>query len=108
MGPKVIALTLDKDGAILSAGGKVVIAEGIEVDSVDSTGAGDAFAAALVVCIQRGMAMEEAARFCNSVGTLVTTKRGAIGTALPSMEEAFMLASDTRFVSRSMSLDELQ
>lgn len=108
MGPKVIALTRDKDGAILSAGGEVVIAEGIEIGSVDPTGAGDAFAAALIVSIQRGMDLEEAARFCNSAGTLVTTKRGAIGLSLPDAVQTGELAADSRFVSRRVRLEQVE
>lgn len=108
MGPKVIALTRDKDGAILSAGGEVVVAQGVEVGSIDPTGAGDAFAAALVIGIQQGMDLEEVARFCNSAGTLVTTKRGAIGPALPDAAQTAALAADIRFVSRRLRLDQIE
>ena len=87
MGPKLVAISQDKDGALLSAGGQVVASPGIDVPVVDPTGAGDCFAAALCRCVQRDMPLEEAARFCNCVGTLVCTKRGAVGMAIPSEAE---------------------
>lgn len=88
MGPTVVALTRDCDGAILSCGGEVVYADGIDVEAIDPTGAGDAFAAALVYGIEQAYPLEKLAAFCNSVGALVTTRRGTIGVALPSLEEA--------------------
>ena len=87
MGPKLVAISQDKDGALLSAGGQVVASPGIDVPVVDPTGAGDCFAAALCRCVQRDMPLEEAARFCNCVGTLVCTKRGAVGMAIPAEAE---------------------
>lgn len=87
MGPSVVALTQDKDGAAVSMGGEVALCEGIDVPVIDPTGAGDTFAAALVVALQRGMPLADIALFCNCAGTLVVTKRGAIGQAIPSLSE---------------------
>ncbi len=108
MGPKVVALTRDKDGAVISAGGKVAFADGIDVDAVDPTGAGDTFSAALIACIQQGMNVEEAARFCNSAGTLVAMRRGAIGLSLPTSQEVRDMAASPLCVSRVESLDQLK
>ena len=88
MGPRLVAVSRDKQGALLSAGGEEAAAPGIDVPVVDPTGAGDSFAAALCRCVQRTSTLEEAARFCNCVGTLVCTRRGAIGMAIPSLAEA--------------------
>ena len=88
MGPRLVAVSRDKQGALLSAGGEEAAAPGIDVPVVDPTGAGDSFAAALCRCVQRNATLEEAARFCNCVGTLVCTRRGAIGMAIPSLAEA--------------------
>jgi len=88
MGPRLVAVSRDKQGALLSAGGEEAVAPGIDVPVVDPTGAGDSFAAALCRCVQRNSTLEEAARFCNCVGTLVCTRRGAIGMAIPSLAEA--------------------
>lgn len=95
MGPKLVAISRDKDGALLSAADQVVASPGIDVPVVDPTGAGDCFAAALCCCVQRDMALEDAVRFCNCVGTLVCTKRGAVGMAIPTEAEVEeLMASD--------------
>ena len=71
MGPRVVALTRDKDGAVISMDGQVAVAEGIDMEAVDPTGAGDTLAAALCVGLQEGMPLMRLAAFCNSAGTLV-------------------------------------
>lgn len=86
-GPKLVVLTRDKDGALFSYNGQILNADGIDVPVVDPTGAGDTFAAALAYCIQENMDMESAISFCNCAGTLVCTKRGAIGMAIPTREQ---------------------
>ena len=84
MGPRVVALTRDKDGAVLSRDGQVAIAAGTGVNAIDPTGAGDSFAAALCVGLQEDMPLDKLAAFCNCTGSLVCTKKGAIGMALPT------------------------
>ena len=86
-GPRLVVLTRDKDGALFSFDGQILSAEGIDVPVVDPTGAGDTFAAALACCIEENMQMEAAIAFCNCAGTLVCTKRGAIGMAIPTREQ---------------------
>ena len=86
-GPKLIALTRDKDGAVLSDGQKALYAGGIDVPVVDPTGAGDTFAAALACCVSENADIERTTRFCNCAGTLVCMKRGAIGMAIPTRQE---------------------
>lgn len=107
MGPNVVALTRDKDGAAVSCGGMVALCDGIDVPVVDPTGAGDTFAAALVVALQRGMPLAETALFCNCAGTLVVTKRGAIGQAIPTLDEVNDLIKTNPCQVRLVPLDEL-
>lgn len=87
MGPRLVAVSRDKRGALLSGGGELAEVPGIDVAVVDPTGAGDSFAAALCRCVQRDALLEEAALFCNCVGTLVCTRRGAVGMAIPTLSE---------------------
>ncbi len=47
------------------------------VQSVDATGAGDAFDAAMLYAILREMPLEEAGRFANAVGAMATLELGA-------------------------------
>jgi ribokinase len=67
----------------------------LEVEVVDSTGAGDAFAAALAVCVARGDRLEVAARFAHAAAALKTTKLGA-QAGLPRREEVSRLLSRSR------------
>lgn len=108
MGPAVVALTRDKDGAVLSAGGQVVFCDGIDVPVADPTGAGDTFDAALLCALQRNMPLEEAALFCNCAGTLVVTRRGAIGPALPTRAEVEAFAAQKPCAVRTVPLQELE
>ena len=87
MGPKLIALTLDREGALLCAGERVIRAWPAAVRECDPTGAGDTFAAALCTGLRENMDPAELARFCNAAGALAVTKRGAIGMALPDRAE---------------------
>lgn len=108
MGPKVVALTRDKDGAAVSFGGQVALCSGIDVPVVDPTGAGDTFAAALVVALQKGMSLIETALFCNCAGTLVVTRRGSIGLAIPTLAEVAELMQTEPCTTRLVSLSELE
>lgn len=49
----------------------------LPVESVDATGAGDAFAAAMAVALADGWSWEEAGPFANAAAALATTKLGA-------------------------------
>lgn len=108
MGPKLVALTRDKDGAAVSFGGQVALCDGIDVPVIDPTGAGDTFAAALIVALQQGMPLDEMALFCNCAGTLVVTKRGAIGHAIPTRSEVESLMQTNPCQTRIVPLGELE
>lgn len=64
------ALLLDRDGRCHRVAA-------VKVDAVDSTAAGDAFAAALAVAIAEGQTIEQAVRFACAAGTIATTSFGA-------------------------------
>ena len=73
----LLAITLGSKGAKLLKGGKI-IAEAVppKVDVVDTTGAGDSFAAALTVALMEGQTPEKALQLACTVGALTTTKLG--------------------------------
>jgi ribokinase len=62
----------------------------LKVKSVDATGAGDAFAAAVAVALSEGRSYAEAGAFANAAAALTTTKFGA-QTALPKRAEVLRL-----------------
>lgn len=77
-GSGLVAITHGAAGAELYRdGARIAAAEPPPVTSVDSTGAGDAFAAALTVALVEGMPSEEALRFACAAGALATTTAGA-------------------------------
>ncbi|HET7785428.1 MAG TPA: ribokinase [Myxococcales bacterium] len=61
-----------------------------DVPRVDVTGAGDAFASALAVCLAEGRPLEEAGRFASASAALATTALGA-QASLPRREAVLAL-----------------
>lgn len=108
MGPEIIVITRDKDGAVLSHNGEVIIAEGIDEKPVDPTGAGDTLAAALCVGLEEGMSFEKLVEFCNCSGTAVIKRKGAIGLALPTRKEVEEMMASGVCKVRKLTLDELE
>ena len=86
------AYTRGEEGAILWEGESVASIPAFEVDVVDTTGAGDAFHAALVHrWLLAGEPMERAGRFAAAAGALNCTERGARGGFRSDEEtEAFL------------------
>ena len=62
----------------------------VKVQSVDATGAGDAFAAAIAVALAEGKSFPEAGELANATAALATTKFGA-QSALPRRQEVVRL-----------------
>jgi ribokinase len=75
---KLVAVTLGREGAALYEGGRQVArALPPEVEAVDGTAAGDAFAACLVVSLLEGRGHEEALVRACAAGALATLRLGA-------------------------------
>ena len=86
-GAKAIVLTLGERGALLldqDSPARYFPAHPVEV--VDTTGAGDAFVAALAVGLAEGGSLIEAVRLANATGALTVTKKGA-QPAIPNRKE---------------------
>ncbi len=75
-GCELVALTRGADGCIVTTATETVDAAGFSVDAVDPTGAGDAFAAGLLVATLEGMPLDERATFANAAGACATTALG--------------------------------
>ena len=87
MGPKIIAITRDEEGSIISCANECLDFSGYKIELIDPTGAGDTFSAALLVGILKGWDLEKVGKFANAAGALVCTKKGTIGLAIPTYEE---------------------
>lgn len=73
----ILAVTRGAAGCRIRANGETWDVPGIGVDEVDTTGAGDSFAAAFTVAHLRGMPPEQAGRFANVVAGLSTRALGS-------------------------------
>jgi len=67
----------------------------LPVNSIDTTGAGDAFAAALAVMLAEGRTLAEAGAFANAAAAMATTVLGA-QAGLPKREEVMKLLDQSR------------
>ncbi|MER6429798.1 ribokinase [Streptomyces sp900105245] len=76
-GPRSVVVTLGAEGALVCDGSGVRRVPPVTVDAVDTTGAGDAFTAALAWRLGAGDAPAEAAACAARVGAAAVTKRGA-------------------------------
>jgi len=93
MGVKTAVIKLGKDGCFIkdSGGEKHKIPTYTDVKPVDTTGAGDSFAAGFLTGITEGWNLYECGKFANAVGTHCVMAVGA-STGIKSMREikAFM------------------
>jgi ribokinase len=84
---KLVAVTAGAEGAVLYENGREVArAAPPQVDAVDGTAAGDAFAAALVLAVLEERPYEEALNRACAAGALAATKLGA-QPSLPTESE---------------------
>ncbi len=81
---KNLIITLGEKGAMV-VGNPNLIVSAYSVNSIDSTGAGDAFNGAMAVALARGDALADAVKFANAIAALTTTHSGA-QSSLPKME----------------------
>jgi fructokinase len=86
---------------------------GYDVDTVDTTGAGDAFVAGLLAGLLENEGawaseaeLRQVLRFANACGALATTKRGAI-PALPNRAEALALLEEQVGTVQTWGVDRL-
>jgi ribokinase len=85
-GVQTLVVTRGAKGALVIDHGEKSIVPGFAVKPVDTTGAGDAFNAALAVALGRGEQLVEAVRYANAVGALAVTRLGA-QSSLPTEEQ---------------------
>ncbi len=77
-GPRVVAVKMGGDGALISTSGTCIRIPPFIVNVLDATGAGDTFDAAFVTAYLRGCSLEECGKFANAAAALSTTGLGAV------------------------------
>jgi fructokinase len=100
LGAKIVAVTLGWEGTLLSNGSGMSLINSVEVNSIDSTGAGDAFVGAVLfqfanlesydTILNDFSKLKEIILFANKVGAAVCTKVGAI-SSLPNEEDIYKI-----------------
>jgi fructokinase len=113
LGALVVAVTLGKEGTMISNGQNMEMVPSIKVDSIDSTGAGDAFVGATLYQLARATEpkrvledfeqLKQIMSFSNKVGAMVCTKVGAI-SSLPTQEEVIHFQETQREILNSLSI----
>ncbi|MBT2410295.1 ribokinase [Streptomyces sp. ISL-12] len=89
-GPRSVVVTLGAEGALVASKEGVTRVASVAVDVVDTTGAGDAFTAALAYRLGAGAPPAEAAAYAARVGAAAVTKAGA-QESYPTAEEVAAL-----------------
>ncbi|MFR8547605.1 MAG: ribokinase [Lachnospiraceae bacterium] len=77
-GAQNVIVTLGEGGAMIVNDTLCMKVPGIQVQAVDTTGAGDTFSAAFCVALAEGRSLEDAVRFGNTAAGLAVTKYGVI------------------------------
>jgi ribokinase len=75
-GPKAVVVTMGERGAFILDGAGAEMVTGLSVKAVDSSGAGDSFAASLAVALGEGKSLRDAARWANVVASVSVTRPG--------------------------------
>lgn len=90
LGAEIVVVTLGADGALVATPERRERIAPHKVAFVDATGAGDAFAGALLASLSRGLDPFAAARFANAAAAIATTGYGAVAP-LPTREQVEQL-----------------
>jgi sugar/nucleoside kinase (ribokinase family) len=95
-GVKTVALKMGIHGClVMSCDGQTVRLPSFQVDAVDATGAGDAFAAGFIAGVWEEWPLEQTARFANAVGALSVTGLGANG-GVRSLSETLLFMENAK------------
>ena len=89
-----LCATLGHEGAIALINGKITYAKGVEVNAVDTTGAGDVFHAGFIYGLLQNWEVTEILRFANVVAGLKCRDLGG-RKGIPTLEEAQTLLKQT-------------
>jgi fructokinase len=86
---KLVAVTYGEGGCEIFDGQTSCKVDGLPVQEVDTTGAGDAFAAGLIYKLLRGAPLREIAEYANLLGAFLCTQSGATPVFSPPDLENF-------------------
>lgn len=87
-GDQAIVVTLGRSGVVALDGVRTIRIEGHEVDTVDTTGAGDCFVGYLAAGLSRGVDLEPALESANIAASICVQALGA-AVSVPRLEDVF-------------------
>jgi ribokinase len=90
-----VIITMGSKGALVLTDSMEYVVAPIQVNVVDTTGAGDAFNGGLATALAEGMDMKQAVEFANATGALSVTKIGT-APAMPYRNEIDKLLAGNR------------
>lgn len=90
-----VAITLGAAGALLVEDGRLIEVAGVPTTAVDTTGAGDMFAAGVLFGLTNGMTFQQSARLATHVASRIVSQMGARLPGPIPPEEAYLLAGLT-------------
>ena len=93
MGPKVVGMTLGREGVIAYDGGRHLESPGFKVQAVDTTGAGDVFHAGICYGAVQGWALQRMLEFSNALAALSCLAVGG-RAGIPGLDEVEVFLKD--------------
>jgi len=81
-----VVITLGKEGAFVKEQDNFMMTPATEVDTIDTTGAGDVFCGAVSVYLSEGHSLIDSVRFANAAAAIAVTRIGA-QSAIPYRSE---------------------
>ncbi len=72
-----VAITLGPNGSIIMDGGETIAIEGVAVDAIDTTGAGDMYAGGLLYGVTNGLSWKEAGQLASHAAARIVSQLGA-------------------------------
>lgn len=72
-----VAMTMGPNGSILMHGGEAIAIEGVSTKAIDTTGAGDMYAGALLYGITNGMTWKQAGHLASHAASRIVSQLGA-------------------------------
>lgn len=96
LGPETLIITVGNLGAILYTKDRVIVAESFPVDTIDTTGAGDAFCGGFVAELSRSKNLEQSLNYGVAAGALATTRIGPSDASASHDEIIELLKSSGR------------
>ena len=84
-----VVITLGKDGAYVKEKDEYTMIPAKEVETIDTTGAGDVFCGAFSVCLSEGHSLAKSVKFANAAAAIAVTRIGA-QSAIPYKREVVL------------------